>query len=69
MLGIFILRCVLRNSFNKRQLAGAELHFNEPVMKWNALPGGGVSVRTARERYDRGSPGDLCRAMGTADPA
>ncbi|MDT7818181.1 MAG: sarcosine oxidase, partial [Acidobacteriaceae bacterium] len=32
-------------------LAGAELHFNEPVMDWNALPGGGVLVRTARETY------------------
>jgi sarcosine oxidase len=32
-------------------LAGAELHFNEPVMKWNALPSGGVSVRTVRETY------------------
>jgi sarcosine oxidase len=33
-------------------LAGAELHFDEPVMEWNALPGGGVSVRTARETYN-----------------
>jgi sarcosine oxidase len=33
-------------------LAGAELHFDEPVVEWNALPGGGVSVRTTRERYD-----------------
>ena len=33
-------------------LAGAELHFDEPVVKWNALSGGGVSVRTTRERYD-----------------
>jgi sarcosine oxidase len=32
-------------------LAGAELHFNEPVMEWHALPGGGVLVRTARETY------------------
>jgi sarcosine oxidase len=32
-------------------LAGAELHFDEPVLKWNALPGGGVSVRTARKTY------------------
>jgi sarcosine oxidase len=31
--------------------AGAELHFNEPAMEWNALPGGSVSVRTARETY------------------
>jgi sarcosine oxidase len=32
-------------------LAGAELHFDEPVMEWNALPGGGVAVRTTRGRY------------------
>jgi sarcosine oxidase len=32
-------------------LAGAELHFDEPVMEWNAQPGGGVSVRTTRGRY------------------
>jgi sarcosine oxidase len=32
-------------------LAGAELHFDEPVMDWNALPGGGVSVRTTRGKY------------------
>ncbi|HTF67806.1 MAG TPA: N-methyl-L-tryptophan oxidase, partial [Edaphobacter sp.] len=32
-------------------LAGAELHLNEPVMDWNALPGGGVLVRTPRETY------------------
>jgi sarcosine oxidase len=32
-------------------LAGAELHFNEPVMQWNALPSGGVRVRTARQTY------------------
>jgi sarcosine oxidase len=30
---------------------GADLHFNEPVMEWNALPGGDVLVRTARETY------------------
>lgn len=33
-------------------LAGAELHFDEPVVDWNALPGGGVSVRTTRETYN-----------------
>jgi sarcosine oxidase len=33
-------------------LAGAELHFDEPVMEWNALQGGGVSVRTARATYN-----------------
>ncbi len=33
-------------------LAGAELHFDEPVMDWNALPGGGVSVRTTRKTYN-----------------
>jgi sarcosine oxidase len=33
-------------------LAGAELHFDQPVVEWNALPGGGVSVRTTRERYN-----------------
>jgi sarcosine oxidase len=32
-------------------LAGAELHFNESVVEWNALPAGGVLVRTARETY------------------
>jgi sarcosine oxidase len=32
-------------------LAGAELHFNEPVMEWNALPAGGVLVRTAHATY------------------
>jgi sarcosine oxidase len=32
-------------------LARAELHFDEPAMEWNALPGGGVLVRTTRERY------------------
>jgi sarcosine oxidase len=31
-------------------LAGAELHFNEPVTEWNASPGG-VLVRTARQTY------------------
>jgi sarcosine oxidase len=33
-------------------LAGAELHFDEPVVEWNALPSGGVSVRTTRETYN-----------------
>jgi sarcosine oxidase len=33
-------------------LAGAELHFDEPVMEWNARPGGGVSVRTPRGTYN-----------------
>jgi sarcosine oxidase len=32
-------------------LAGAELHFNEPMMEWNARPGGAVLVRTVRETY------------------
>jgi sarcosine oxidase len=32
-------------------LAGAELHFDEPVMEWKPLPGGGVLIRTARETY------------------
>jgi sarcosine oxidase len=30
---------------------GADLHFNEPALEWNALPGGGVSVRTTRKTY------------------
>jgi sarcosine oxidase len=33
-------------------LAGGELHFDEPVLEWHALPGGGVSVRTERETYE-----------------
>jgi sarcosine oxidase len=33
-------------------LAGAELHFDEPVMEWKAPPGGGVSVRTTRQTYN-----------------
>jgi sarcosine oxidase len=33
-------------------LAGAELHFDEPVMEWKALQGGGASVRTPRETYN-----------------
>jgi sarcosine oxidase len=33
-------------------LAGSELHFDEQAVEWNALPGGGVSVRTTRKRYD-----------------
>ena len=31
--------------------AGAELHFDEPVVEWNTHLGSGVSVRTARETY------------------
>jgi sarcosine oxidase len=31
--------------------AAADLHFNEPVLDWQASPGGGVSVRTARKGY------------------
>lgn len=42
--------CVERQ-LRQAALAGAELHFDEPVMEWDALPGGGVSVRTTRERY------------------
>jgi sarcosine oxidase len=33
-------------------LAGAKLHFDELVVEWKALPGGGVSVSTTRETYD-----------------
>jgi sarcosine oxidase len=32
-------------------MAGAELHFDEPVMEWNALPTGDVLVRTSRQTY------------------
>jgi sarcosine oxidase len=32
-------------------LAGSELHFDEAMMEWDALPGGGVSVRTTRATY------------------
>jgi sarcosine oxidase len=42
--------CV-RLQLQQSALAGAELHFNESVIDWKALPGGGVLVRTARERY------------------
>ncbi len=30
---------------------GADLHFEEPVISWLALPSGGVSVTTARDTY------------------
>jgi sarcosine oxidase len=43
--------CV-EQQLQQASLAGAELHFDEPVMEWNALPGGGVSVRTTRETYN-----------------
>ncbi|WP_055470381.1 N-methyl-L-tryptophan oxidase, partial [Streptomyces pathocidini] len=33
---------------------GAELRFEEPVTRWEALPGGGVRVRTARNTYSAG---------------
>jgi sarcosine oxidase len=32
-------------------LAGAELHFDEPVTGWNVLPGEGVTVRSSRRTY------------------
>lgn len=41
----------IQQQLQQSAVAGAELHFNEPVMEWNALPSGGVLVRTVRERY------------------
>ena len=32
-------------------MAGGELHFDEPVMGWSALPAGDVLVRTSRQTY------------------
>lgn len=41
----------IQQQLQQSAIAGAKLHFNEPVMEWNALPGGGVRVRTTRETY------------------
>jgi sarcosine oxidase len=49
--GYLHLEACVAQQLQQSALAGAELHFNEPVMQWNALPGGGVFVRTARETY------------------
>jgi sarcosine oxidase len=46
-------------------LAGADLHFNEPVAEWTALPSGGVTVRTARKAY---SADDLIITAGSWVP-
>jgi len=34
--------------------AGAELHFDEPVLEWSASPQGAITVRTPRGRYSAG---------------
>jgi sarcosine oxidase len=43
------------------QALGAEIRGHEPVLRWDALPGGGVRVTTARGTYEAGhlvlSPG------------
>ena len=43
------------------EAAGAELHFNEPMVSWSETPGGGVEVKTASGTYTAGqlvlSPG------------
>jgi sarcosine oxidase len=36
------------------ELAGAELHFGEPVLEWSESPGGGVRVTTERGSYTAG---------------
>jgi sarcosine oxidase len=41
----------IQQQLERSAIAGAELHFNEPVTEWNALPGGGVLVRTERQTY------------------
>jgi sarcosine oxidase len=46
--------CV-KEQLQQSAVAGAELHFDEPVMEWNALPGGGVSVRTPGHTYSADS--------------
>lgn len=49
------------------QRAGATLRFEEPVLGWEALPGGGVRVRTAAGVYEAGrlvlTPGPWAPAL------
>jgi sarcosine oxidase len=49
--GYLLAEACVAQQLQQSALAGAELHFNERVMEWIALPGGGVRVRTARKTY------------------
>lgn len=49
--GYLYAEACVAQQLQQSALAGADLHFNEPVMEWNAPPDGGVSVRTARNTY------------------
>jgi sarcosine oxidase len=49
--GYLYAEACVAQQLQQSALAGAELHFNERVMEWNALPGAGVWVRTARKTY------------------
>jgi len=41
----------IEQQLRRSVVAGAELHFEEPATEWNALPGGGVTVRSVRKTY------------------
>jgi sarcosine oxidase len=49
--GYLFPEACITQQLQQSAFAGAELHFDEPVMEWNARPGGGVSVRTAHKTY------------------
>lgn len=41
----------IRANLDLATVRGAELHFQEPVTGWRAVPGGGVEVTTGRQTY------------------
>jgi sarcosine oxidase len=49
--GYLYAEACVEQQLQQSVVAGADLHFDEPVMEWNALPGGSVLVRTVRDTY------------------
>jgi sarcosine oxidase len=50
--GFLYPEACVQEQLNQAQRAGAELHYNEPVIEWRPLQSGGVSVRTALRTYE-----------------
>jgi sarcosine oxidase len=49
--GFLLAERTLLAHVNQAQANGAELHYHEPALEWQAVPQGGVRVRTARAEY------------------
>ena len=49
--GYLLPEACVQQQLNQASKAGADLHYDEPAISWQATPGGAVSVQTARGTY------------------